>query len=252
MPDLPPHELERLRRAVTGRSRASLILAPQLTDEEQVRLDALVARRLAGEPLQYLEGTVDFGGLEFAVDPRALIPRPETEELFEIACSLVDDPGVVVDLCTGSGALALALKHRFPDADVYATELSPDAASLARENAARLGLEVSVLDGDLFEPLPGELRGSVDLLVANPPYVADTDVLPADVADHEPAMALFAGSDGLDVIRRIGEELDDWLAPHAVLLCEIGETQRDAAAILGGDLRCDVAGRLRFVVREGR
>ena len=249
---LPEQEVLRLKQAVTGRSGTELILHPELSVDEKRRFDEFAARRVAGEPLQYLEGTVAFGPIELRVDPRALIPRPETEQLFELACGLVEEPGVIVDLCTGSGNLALALQHTFPDAEVYATDISAAAVSLAQENATALGLDIEVLEGDIFAPLPPGLRGTVDLLVANPPYVADGDPLPAVVVDHEPAAALFAGRDGLAVIRRIADEAGEWLAPGGVVVCEIGATQGVFAthlfASLGGHVERDLADRDRFVV----
>jgi release factor glutamine methyltransferase len=228
-----------------------LLVDASLSTEEERRLDDLVGRRVAGEPLQYLEGSVSFGGLEIAVDRRVLIPRPETEELFELAAEMVGDPAVILDLGTGSGNLALALKHRFPDSAVYATDISVDAVSVAQENASRLGLEVAVLTGDLFDPLPPAVRGAVDLIIANPPYVADGDELPTSVADHEPAAALFAGSDGLDVIRRIAAESPGWLAPGGAVAMEVGAGHAAAAAALfaGLDVRVavDMFGNDRFV-----
>lgn len=249
---LPTHELLRLMEAVTGRSRTELIHGPALTSDERRRLDGLVARRLAGEPLQYLEGSVSFGGLEIAVDRRALIPRPETEELLELAAESVGDPDVIVDLCTGSGNLALALKHRFPGAELHATDVDDDALALAAENGRRLGLEVRFGRGDLFEPLPDEIRGAVDLIVANPPYVAVGDELPPVVRDHEPPVALFAGDDGLDVVRRIGATAADWLAPSGVVAVEVGADHAAAASALFRDLITrvvvDMAGHDRFVI----
>lgn len=249
---LEPHERLRLLQAVTGRPRRSVIADPGLNPDERRRFDDLVARRLSGEPLQYLEGTVSFGGVDVAVDRRALIPRPETEELLELAAAAVVEPRRIVDLCTGSGNLALALARRFPGAEVAATDISADALSLARENARRLGTVVRFSQGDLFDSLPDGWRGSVDLLVANPPYVADDDGLPSVVADHEPAVALFAGPDGLDVIRRIAAEIGDWLSPGAVFAVEVGSDHAEAAlaAFVGCDARivADLFGRPRFIV----
>jgi len=255
---IPAHEIERLAAAVTGRSPGRI---RALTPGQQAEVDRLVARRAAGEPLQYLEGTAAFGPLEVAVDGRALIPRPETEGLWELAVAALGKAGpgtVIADLGTGSGALALALKHAFPRARVYATDDSPDALDLAGENAARLGLEVEFLAGDLFEPLPGDLRGRLDLVVSNPPYVAERewDSVPPDVRDHEPRRALVAGPRGTEVLERIAEEAYWWLGIGGHVLCEIGETQgREMEAAFGSfdrGVRRDLAGRDRYLVaRKG-
>ncbi len=254
--DLPRHEVERLMMSATGRSRTEVIVGVDLSDEQRARFAAAVRRRRTGEPLQYIEGSVPFGEVVLSVDPRVLVPRPETEQLFELAVALLADrsPELIVDLCTGSGALAIALARAFPRATVHATELSADAADVASVNAAANDAVVAVHVGDLFAPLPSEIRGAVDLLVANPPYVATSEFagLPAEVREHEPAMALIAGDDGTEIIRRIGAEAPRWLRPGGIVICEIGETQAAAAAAAFGDgeaeVRDDLAGRPRFVV----
>jgi len=256
---IPEHELRRLAVAVTGRTAASLALDPSLSAEEQRRLDNLVARREAGEPLQYLERTVDFGPLTLKIDHRALIPRPETERLWEEAVRSLGDAGpgtVIVDLGTGSGCLALALKHAFPEARVFATDTSEDALSLAKENAALTGLDVAFLHGDLFEPLPANLRGRIDLVVSNPPYVASDDPLPAEIRDHEPHEALFAGPAGTEVLARIADEAYWMVGVGGWVLCEIGDGQADEAlrlfAAFDREVRKDLAGRDRILVaRKG-
>lgn len=213
MTDLPPHELRRLR-AVARDDR---------------HLADLVGRRLAGEPLQYLEGSAAFVSFDLVVDERVLIPRPETEGLWDLACSLVTDPSVIVDLCTGAGALAIALARRFTQARVVGADLSEDALTVARRNGAALAPGVEWRSGDLFDALDPDLRGTVDLLVANPPYVsaAEWDGLPADVR-REPRMALVAGETGLEVLARIAVEATEWLSPNGRLVCEIGESQGQA------------------------
>jgi release factor glutamine methyltransferase len=251
---LPPHEAQRLLMVATGRSRRALLQAESVGPADGELFEALVARRLAGEPLQYLEGTVQFGPLELVIDERALVPRPETEQLWELAVDLADGPQVIVDLCTGSGNLALALKHSFPQANVHGCDVSAAALDLARENAKRTGLEVTWCEGDLFAALPASLVGTVQLLVSNPPYVtaAEYPGLPVDVRDHEPEQALVAGPLGTEVISRIGSEAVQWLAPEGVVVCEIGEQQTEAAqAAFGGmhaEVRRDLAARDRFVV----
>ncbi|MEX2322425.1 MAG: peptide chain release factor N(5)-glutamine methyltransferase [Acidimicrobiia bacterium] len=255
---IPDHERVRLVRAVTGRSRGDALLDAALEPDQRRRLDTLVARREAGEPLQYLEGTVDFGPLTLKIDERALIPRPETERLWEEAVRSLGDAGpgtVIVDVGTGSGCLALALKHAFPEARVIGIDMSEDALSLAKENGDFTGLEVEWLHGDLFAPI-AELQERVDLIVANPPYVADDDPLPAEIADHEPHGALFAGPLGTEVLARIADDGYWMLGVGGWLLCEIGDGQADEALRLFGafdrEVRPDLAGRDRILVaRKG-
>lgn len=252
--DLPQHEAYRLLSVASGRSRSDLArgegVDPMTTDV----FESLVSRRRAGEPLQYIEGTVEFGRLELAVDDRALVPRPETEQMWELVVGLVESPGVVVDLCTGSGNLALALKEAFPGAAVYGSDSSDLALDLARENAERTGLVVTWCRGDLFDALPDPLRGEVDLLVSNPPYIAAGQHarLPRDVRDHEPVGALVAGPRGTEAIEQIGAQVSRWLKPGGIVVCEIGETQRHAAlaafAGLEADVHTDLADRDRFLV----
>ncbi|MGH2688734.1 MAG: peptide chain release factor N(5)-glutamine methyltransferase, partial [Actinomycetota bacterium] len=164
----------------------------------------LVERRAAGEPLQYLTAVQSFRHLELAVGPGVLVPRPETEVVVERGLGHLAGTGspVVVDLCTGSGAIALAVATERPDAAVWATELSADAAAWARRNAERTGApNLTILEGDLFAPLPPALRGSVDLVVANPPYLSEAELATTDpdVREHEPVLATVAGPSGLEV-----------------------------------------------------
>lgn len=253
---LPRHEAERLLGLVTGLTRPEVIAGITLNPEQHARFEALAARRLAGEPLQYLEGTAAFGPLEVVVDRRVLVPRPETEQLWERAMVLVEpvEAPLVVDLGTGSGCLALATKHARPDARVIATDVASDAASLAAENARRLGLDIDVRVGNLFSALPADAEGAIDLLITNPPYVAESawPALPVDVRNYEPRTALVAGDDGLDVIRVIAANAGGWLAPAGWLVLEIGEDQ--GAAVLGlfagwrARLEQDLAGRDRFLI----
>lgn len=260
--DVPLHEAERLLAVATGRSRYQLRAEVEVDAEAAQRYLDLVRQRVAGVPLQHLEGTVQFGPIELRTDRRALVPRPETERLWEEAGAALGEAGpgtVIVDLCTGSGNLALALKHRFPLAQVYATDLSGEALALAKENAASLQLDVMFLQGDLFAPLPGELYERVDLLVANPPYVteAEFDHLPIDVRDHDPRQALVAGPRGDEAIARIAADVFWWMGTGGWLFCEIGETQSERALELFGtyldvEVRPDLTGRSRILVgRKG-
>lgn len=237
MNQIPPHELSRLE-AIAGPSRP---------------LEELVARRVDGEPLQYIEGSAAFASLDLLVDERVLVPRPETEGLFEIAARMVRNPEVIVDLCTGSGALALALKKTFPSAAVFATDISEDAIEVATKNRYQSGLDIYLAVGDMFDPLPASLLGEVDLLVVNPPYVSESGFrdLPQDVK-REPKLALVSGPTGLEAIQEIGASASLWMRPGGVLVCEIGETQGVSASSSFHDLptvvRKDLAGRDRYVV----
>jgi release factor glutamine methyltransferase len=206
--------------------------------------ETLVVRRARHEPVQYLLGEAEFCGLVLELGPGVFIPRPETEALVERALVL-RPPGAatVLDLGTGSGAIACALGRRRPEWTVWAVERSAPAADWARANVRRLGLDgrVRVLEGDLFGPLEGRVpAGAADLLVANPPYLA-TPVLPAlpvEVRDWEPRAALDGGADGLDVIRRLVGGAPDWLRSEGGLLVEIGEDQGPAArALVRADAR---------------
>jgi release factor glutamine methyltransferase len=235
---LPAHEERRLR-SVAADDRA---------------FDELVARRAGGEPLQYLEGSAAFGPFDLVVDDRVLIPRPETEGLWELARSVVTDPRFILDLCTGSGALAIALGASFPEARVIATDISADALDVARQNGGRHAPGVEWVLGDLFEALDPTFLGVFDLIVANPPYVAASEWgrLPDDVR-REPRVALVSGPTGLEVLRRIASESPAWLSPGGVVVCEIGETQTDAVREIFGsfgsvEIRKDLLERDRYVV----
>jgi release factor glutamine methyltransferase len=195
----PRLDAELLLAHVLRVNRAALITDPERgldPDEARAFMD-LAARRREREPVAYLLGSKGFRTIDLTVDARVLVPRPETEHVVEAALELPAGARVA-DVGTGSGAIALALKTERPDLEVLATELSPGALAVARANAARLGLEVEMLEGDLLDPVDGPL----DAVVSNPPYVAAGEVLPRDVG-HEPREALFGGEDGLDVIRRL-------------------------------------------------
>jgi release factor glutamine methyltransferase len=245
--ETPRLDAELLLAHVLGVDRAALITDPERglePDEARAFMD-LAARRREREPVAYLLGSKGFRTIDLAVDARALVPRPETEHVVEAALDLPRGARVV-DVGTGSGAIALALKTERPDLEVVATELSPGALAVARANAARLGLDVSIYEGDLLDPVSGPL----DAVVSNPPYVAAGDVLPRDVG-HEPREALFGGEDGLDVIRRLIAAA----AGVPFLAIEVGAGQAPAVAELvraGGwpevsALR-DLAGHERVVV----
>ena len=215
---------------------------------------ALAHRRAAGEPLQYLTGIAGFRHLELAVGSGVLVPRPETEQVAQRALDLLPDGGTLVDIGTGSGAIALSVAHERRDVRVWATEISPDALRWARANRDRLKLPVEILEGDLFTPLPSDLRGRIDVIVANPPYVGEDErgSLPRDVVDHEPELALFA-DDGLSVISRLVEQAPHWLAAGGWLVLEISERHpNEVEGLLRGAgfrdvfIEQDLAGKARI------
>jgi release factor glutamine methyltransferase len=275
------------RREIEGRLRAATIAGPEaearwLTESvsghegsewaeiernapparHEARLESLVARRLAGEPLQYVLGSWSFRSLDLMVDPRVLIPRPETEWVVEVALlrlsGLVRPSPVVVDLGTGSGAIALSIASERRGSQVHATDASADALEVARMNGAGNGVaNVAFHHGDWFAALPGELLGAVDLVVSNPPYVAEIERagLAREVLDHEPHVALFSGADGLDAIRTIVRAAPRWLRSGGVLAVEHAPAQAEAmldlaaaAGLVDACIEPDLAGRPRVLV----
>ncbi|PPE69025.1 peptide chain release factor N(5)-glutamine methyltransferase [Caldimonas thermodepolymerans] len=219
--DLPP-----------GRARAWLLAhdTDPLPPAQLARYEALVQRRATGEPLAYLVGTREFYGLTLAVTPAVLVPRPDTETLVDWAVELLRPLPAprVADLGTGSGAIALALKHSLPQAEVSAVDLSAEALAVARANGERLGLAVQWLHGSWLEPLAGR---RLEMIVSNPPYIADGDPhLPA--LQHEPERALTSGPDGLDDLRRIVAAAPHHLLPGGWLLLEHGHDQAEAVQAL--------------------
>lgn len=252
----PAAEARWLIEAASGMDREMLLMTKARLDDEVVGVALeLVRRRTAGEPLQYVTGIAGFRRLELNVGPGVLVPRPETEVVTEHALARIPSGGVVVDVGTGSGAIALAIKDERPDARVLATELSPDAMRWAEMNRDDLSLEVELIACDLLTGLPSDLRNEIDVIVANPPYVAEADrvTLPADVVDHEPHQALFAGEGGTAVIDELAREARDWLKPGGWLVLEIGEVQGESTRTTlaaGGyaevRIHRDLAGRERI------
>ena len=245
-----------------GASRVEILARPEapVSTGEALQVEALVARRLRREPLQYVLGHADFFGLRLRVTPAVLIPRPETEEVAEEALRRLDgrETPWALDVGTGSGALALALKHRRPDAEVFACDVSEAALAVAADNAERLGLAVSFVQGDVLDPAFGhDAPPSFDLVVSNPPYVPETEraTLAPEVRDHEPAEALFVpGDDPLVFYRTLAARAPDLLKPGGWLVVEThadhGEAVRDLFAGAGlreAALRRDLAGRPRIV-----
>lgn len=229
-----------------------------LAETELAKIRPLVKRRSEREPLQYIVGTTEFGGLTLKVDRRALIPRPETELLVEIAKEkCAPPPARVLDLGTGSGALALALAKLFPEARVTAVDVSPDALALARENAAALGLaeRVAFVSSDWFAALPADDR--FELIVANPPYLTDAETRETtpEVQKFEPWNALSSGPAGTEALAVIVREARTRLAPGGWLICETGIAQHAqllewmrAAGYASVESRKDLTGRDRFVL----
>ncbi len=205
-----------------------------LDPSELAEIRGLVPRRRAREPIAYILGRREFYGRSFGVGPAVLVPRPETELLVERTLAALPEGGRVLDLCTGSGCVAATLAAERASITVVATDVSADAAEIARKNVAALEVEerVEVRVGDLFAPIAGE--AVFDAIVANPPYVAAADMhdLEADVREHEPHLALVAGADGLDFIRRIALGARARLAPAGYLALEIGAGQGEAVAAL--------------------
>jgi release factor glutamine methyltransferase len=242
-----------------GRSRMQLYLEFErpLTEPELEKIRPLVRRRGQREPLQYIVGEVEFHGLKLKVDKRALIPRPETELLVAhvIAHCAAHPPARILDLGTGSGAIAIALATMLPGAAVTAVDLSADALALARENAGVAGVEarISFLTSDWFAAVP---PGPFEVIVGNPPYLsaAETAETAPEVRGHEPALALTAPGDGLDHLARIIAEAPRFLAPGGLLALETGIAQharlRERAAAAGfgrTESRQDLTGRDRFM-----
>ncbi|MCG3149578.1 MAG: Release factor glutamine methyltransferase [Verrucomicrobiae bacterium] len=219
------------------------------------RLREMVKRRVAGEPLQYVTGEVEFCGLKLVVDKRVLIPRPETELLVEIVAAR--QPATVVDIGTGSGCIALALAKKLPAVQITGIDLCPAALEVAQVNAQRHDLEkfVRFLQGDLLSSLPDSF--TCDAIVSNPPYIASGELakLPREVKDFEPVSALMAGEDGLEVIHRLVMTAKRFLSPNGFVALEIGAGQREAVAamLVGADFTVaqvakDLQGHERVIV----
>jgi release factor glutamine methyltransferase len=228
--DSPRLNAEHLLAHVLGRKRLELYLEfeRELDEPELAPLRDLVRRRGEGEPLQHLLGTVEFCGQTFLCDKRAMVPRPETEELVEVLSTEIRNPkSTFLDVGTGSGVIALSLAAKFPAAEVHAVDISDDALALAAENATRLGLSerVRFAKGDLCEGTNGQF----DLIVANLPYISTQDrhLLAREVL-HDPEMALFGGEAGDELIRKLIAQSTSHLRPGGLLALEIGIGQSEA------------------------
>lgn len=211
---------------VFAEDEARLLIEAAGTDAE---LAAMVRRRVDGLPLEHILGWALFRGLRIAVAPGVFVPRQRTALLVEEAARHAPHPAVVLDLCCGSGALGVALAAELGDVELYAADVEPAAVRCARVNVEPLGGRV--FEGDLYEPLPASLRGRVDVLLANVPYVPTEAIatMPPEARDHEPPVALDGGSDGLDVLRRVAAGAPSWLAPGGRLLVETSDEQAPVA-----------------------
>jgi release factor glutamine methyltransferase len=274
----PGQEARWIVEEVSGLRGAALVDIERegATDAAARRVEVMVARRLDGEPLQYVLGSWSFRGIDLFVDPRVLIPRPETELTVQLALdeavrlgarqgrraawSGTDSSFVVADLGTGSGAIAIVLATELPDAEVWATDVSSDALAVTRANLAGAGsvaTNVRVAEGDWFAAIPDDRRGRLQVVVSNPPYVAEAEVheLAPEVGDHEPRGALVSGATGLESIARIVADAPLWLGPSGAVVIELDPRRAEAAVELAlgagfGEARVerDPAGRARVLV----
>lgn len=236
-------------------------LDAEATQRTLAAFDRMLERRLGGEPLQYVLGSWSFRSLDLMVDRRVLIPRPETEFLVDVALDVLDattarhGTAVVVDLGTGSGAIALALAAERRDVEVWATDVSVDALDVTRANLAGIGraaTRVRLAEGAWFAALPAELRGRVALVVSNPPYISVGETLPAGVAEWEPSGALLSGPTGLEDLTQIIAAAPAWLAPGGALVVEHAPHQEAdvlalarEAGLVDAAVLADLAGRPR-------
>jgi release factor glutamine methyltransferase len=259
----PRFDAEWLAAHVLGVPRGRLLLHPRLDAAETKALRELIGRRAAREPLQHLLGTAVLGPVEVAVGPGVFTPRPETELLLEWGSAAIKDvrSPLVVDLCTGSGALALAVAAVRPDAVVHAVEVDPDALAWARRNVDAHGGRVVLHAADVRDPtLLPELAGRVDLVLCNPPYVPDATPVPPEVRAGDPAVAVFAGPDGLALIPAVAARAGALLRPGGAFAVEHDDTHADAVpALLRGrpelvDVaeHVDLSGRPRYATARRR
>lgn len=237
--DAPRRTAEWLLTEILDCDRGQLYAHPQRTvgSDAAQRFRQMVGRCLEGEPLQHVLGYTSFRGLRIEVSPAVMIPRPETEEVVEAAVEAVRavDRPTVLDVGTGSGCIALALKHERPDAIVHGWDISRDALAVARKNRRRLGIDVHLAEVDLFaENTPAHLPREVDLLISNPPYIPDEEAesLPTVVREYDPAIALFAGDDPLRFYRALATQAPRLCAPGAAIVLETHADYADAAAHL--------------------
>jgi release factor glutamine methyltransferase len=213
---------------VFAEDEAALLIAAAHSPED---LAAMVARRVVGEPLEVIVGWADFAGIRVLIEPGVFVPRQRSALLVDRAARVAAAGDVVVDLCCGSGALGAAIAARVAGVRLYAADIEPAAVRCARRNLEGLG---SVFEGDLYAALPGSLRGTVDILIVNAPYVPTDAIgmMPPEARDYEPLVALDGGDDGLDIHRRVAAGASGWLASSGVLLIEASEEQAPVSAAL--------------------
>ena len=251
---------------VTGLDRTGLLQKEdvELTDEQQQQYKNLLDRRAWGEPVAYLTGSKEFMGLDFVVSPAVLIPRPDTELMVETALAFLQSQGegacLAADVGTGSGAIAVSLANYLPGLQVYAIDLSPDALAIAGQNAIlhQVDRRVTLLQGNLLQPISLELSGRLNVITANLPYIPSGEIagLMSDVKDYEPHLALDGGCDGLDLYRLFLPQAYNLLKPGGLLLMEIGPGQGEAAKKMlpeerwQAEIKLDLACRERLVVAQ--
>ena len=253
--------------AASGRPGAELwnALSDPAPDRARLRLASMVERRRAGEPLQYVMGEWSFRRLDLMVDARVLIPRPETEVVVEVALGELrraTSPRRVVDLGTGSGAIALSLAAEGPPAEVWATDISDDALAVASANLAGLGgaaaARVRLVRGSWYDALPAELAGELALIVSNPPYVAHSDRVEPEVETWEPEIALRSGPTGQEATEAILAQAGRWLRPAGSVVLEMASERADQTAVVAEShgfetsVHCDLSGRPRVLVGRVR
>ena len=226
---MPPPD-DRYAETVASLRAAGCVYAEdeaQLLLEADGDLDMLVARRVAGEPLEWVLGWAEFADLQLVVRPGVFVPRRRTELLAAQAIARLRPASVAVDLCCGVGAIAAVILEEVPFVEVHAADIDPVAVACARDNLPNGNVHL----GDLFDALPGDLRGRVDVLTANTPYVPSDEValMPPEARDHEPRHTLDGGPDGLELLRRISAEASEWLAPGGSVLIEVSERQLPVA-----------------------
>jgi release factor glutamine methyltransferase len=255
----PRVDAELLLRHATGWSRTRLIFDADaaLPPDAEAQLDLLVQRRENREPLQLILGTVGFRYVELEVRAGVFIPRPETEVLAGEAIARVPAGGVVLEPCTGTGAIACSVAFESAAATVIATDVSPEAVELARANGQRTSVDITVLEGDLLDPVDAALRGQVHVLVSNPPYLTPPEVAVGEpeVAQWDPPLALVSGATGHEVTDRLIADAGSWLRPGGWLLLEVDssraeETARRAAGagLIQAAVLPDLTGADRIVV----
>lgn len=255
----PRADAEQLAAYVLGIPRSRLVLAGWSQGAREQFL-TLLARRERREPLQHIVGSTGFRHIELLVGPGVFVPRPETESVVEWAIDAIRDVErpLIIDLCTGSGTIALSLAYELPNATVHAVERDPGALAWTRRNVDALGVHVTLHQMDITDNVEAafpELAGHFDLVISNPPYVAEHETVEPEVGDHDPAIALWAGADGLDLVRAVERAARGLLRPGGVVVVEHSDRQgQTAPAVFVGwdevaDHR-DLAGRDRFVTAQ--